>query len=425
MMRRYFSRIFILCLALFAFALAPSQAVASEVSPERSFVSVDTSEAEPYQSFGITISLRNATGLALNSVPSGKVYIWATDSAGNVVNHLALIERSLPDGVYAHMTSTDGVIIMDTAALVRDQSFNLTLGRKGTYELHALFSEEGNLTTDAISSYWPYELSSGSVEARQLVVTATPVRDVKAMNISTRINGVNVDSIFVGGRSNLTASKPISIDASGLTNTEVSVTLLRSNGQNVGEGVPVYIDSSGLIASNMLVYTDENGVARFYVKGVATSSAEVRLRCSTGETPVTFKVKSYQYRPEQVRFDIGAKQMDVDGRTVTMDTASVIKNGRTYVPFRAIGELLGARVEYDNNVRTITTYFDDSVLTMSVGYNNYAVDGVVHQMDAAPYINGDGRTMVPIRFVAQVIGYDVQAVTGSNNLTKSVIFTRQ
>ena len=55
----------------------------------------------------------------------------------------------------------------------------------------------------------------------------------------------------------------------------------------------------------------------------------------------------------------------------------------------------------------------------------YAVNGTVYQMDAAPYINSDGRTMVPIRFVAEVMGYDVQAISGANGLTESVIFTRR
>lgn len=33
--------------------------------------------------------------------------------------------------------------------------------------------------------------------------------------------------------------------------------------------------------------------------------------------------------------------------------------------------------------------------------------------------------MVPIRFVAEVMGYDVQAISGANGLTESVIFTRR
>lgn len=42
-----------------------------------------------------------------------------------------------------------------------------------------------------------------------------------------------------------------------------------------------------------------------------------------------------------MRFDIGANIIDVDGRTVEIDTA-VVKVA--YVPYRAIGELLGAEV---------------------------------------------------------------------------------
>lgn len=410
----------LMVVGLGALLASPQAAHANEVSASDSFVSLDSSEVEPYQSFGITLSLRDSNGLAMAQNPSGKLYIWATDENGDVASDLDLIALSLPSGVYAHETSREGVLIMDAAALITDKTFNIVLHTKGTYELHALFSEDGNVDLSAITNYCPFELRTASID-----VSATPARDVATMVVSTKIRGISVDSFLIDNPRGGTASSAISIDESVTTNTEVNVALLRSNGMNVGEGVSLYIDSVGLNTSNILVRTDKNGVATFNVKGIVTDSAAVKLRVSTSDAAVTIPVQAYTYRPQQVRFDIGSNKMNVDGRTIEMDTVSVIKSGRTYVPFRAIGELLGARVEYDNNVRTITTYFDDSVLTMSVGYNHYAIDGKVYQMDAAPYINSDGRTMVPIRFIAQVIGYDVQAVTGSNNLTKSVIFIRK
>ena len=129
----------------------------------------------------------------------------------------------------------------------------------------------------------------------------------------------------------------------------------------------------------------------------------------------------YEYKPEHMRFDIGANVIDVDGRTVEIDTAAVVQNGRTYVPYRAIGELLGAEVAYDSHVRTITTTFDDTVLTMTIGYNHYAVNGTVYQMDAAPYINSDGRTMVPVRFVSDGLGYAVDTGKDENGNTTVTI----
>ena len=419
-----FTLLFAICGAL----AAPQTAEAAEASPNRSLFTTGASSTTvvPYQSFSVTIDLRDATGNAMTSRPAGKVYIWASDENGTISDGLDLVELSLADGVYMHQTSRQGVLIMDAGALIQAQHFNLTLDAAGSYELHALYLSNGAIDPNNVSDYWPFELTGSAAAERQVTVNPTPASDVAMMVVSTKIRGIGVDSFLVTSPRGQTLETPISIDNSGTTSTEVQLALLRDNGLSVGADVPVYISttSSNIAVSNVLVRTNENGVARFSVTGLAGSGTTLQLRLAPSDAPVIVPLEKYEYKPERVRFDIGAKAIDVDGRTVEIDSPAIVRSGRTYVPYRAIGELLGARIEYDSGVRTITTYFDDSVLTMSVGYDHYAVDGTVYEMDAAPYINGDGRTMVPIRFVAEVLGYDVRAVS-ENGLTKSVIFTRR
>lgn len=401
-----------------------TDAQAADPSPSHSTLTVSTSgtTVDPYQSFGVTITLRDASGGSMTSAPTGKLYLWATDENNQVSSGLDLVELSLGDKVYMHQTSRPGVLIMDAAALIQPQSFNLTLDKKGSYDLHALYMPTGSIDPNAVTNYWPYELNTASI-----TVGATPASDVAMMVVSTKIRGIGVDSFLITNPRNQTLTTPISIDSSGAATTEVQLALLRDNGLSVGADVPVYINttSNNVTVSNVYVRTDENGIAHFNVSGLVSAESTLQLRIDLNSAPVVVPLTSYEYRPERVRFNIGSNIIDVDGRTMEIDTAAVIRGGRTYVPYRAIGELLGAQIEYDSNVRTITTTFDDSVLTMTVGYNHYAVDGTVYQMDATPYINGDGRTMVPIRFVAEVIGYDVQAIPGSNNLTEGVIFIRR
>ena len=169
-----------------------------------------------------------------------------------------------------------------------------------------------------------------------------------------------------------------------------------------------------------MVRTDANGIARFKVNGIIDQNAKLQLRCSLADTPVTIPLKSYTYRPEKVRLTIGSNAMDVDGRIIEIDSAACVKDNRTFVPFRAISELLGARVDYDSNVNSIVAIIDGTRLTMSIGYNHYAVN----QMDTAPFVSNN-RTMVPIRFVAEVMGYDVNYLPGTGGAAGSVVFTRQ
>lgn len=69
-------------------------------------------------------------------------------------------------------------------------------------------------------------------------------------------------------------------------------------------------------------------------------------------------------RKDGVRVDVpeGSPELTVtqDGtpRTVTMDTEAVLKDGRTYVPVRFVAEALGAFVDYSDTCRTVGIWSD-------------------------------------------------------------------
>jgi hypothetical protein len=85
-------------------------------------------------------------------------------------------------------------------------------------------------------------------------------------------------------------------------------------------------------------------------------------------------------------------------------------SGRTMVPVRFVAEALGATVGWDGDTETVTITLDGSVVEMVIGSTSYTVDGVEETMDAAAEIqdcgdgSGNGRTMVPMRFVAEALG---------------------
>ncbi len=426
MLKRLFP--LMLCLLLLPMAAFAADAPAEEVALTRSTIGVPAQTmVDPYESFPVTLQFTTTTGRPLQAPPTGKLYLWATDSTGVVSNALDVVPISLPNGVYVHQTERQGVLIMDARAMQTPQQFNLKLTVAGTYDLHALYMPSGPIVPANIADYWPFELTGAS--NKRVVVNPTPARDIGMMVVSTRIHGIAVNSFVVTNpRDKAIQDQHIDVDASGSVPSDIQLTMLRSNGLSVGAGVPVYASSSNkkLALSQTPLYTDANGVVHLSLQGVVGANDILYVREGTTEKAVTIPLKSYLYKPERVRFKIGSRTMNVDGRTVTIDTAATIRNNRTYVPYRAIGELLGARIEYNDKIRTITTYFgNNSTLTMSVGYNRYAVNGKVYQMDVVPYINEDGRTMVPIRFVAEVIGYNVSAIANSQGLTDSVLFTRK
>ena len=430
MYQRFF-RLFILCFALGVCVLWPTPAHADGVAiqPDLSTISTGRSNAsvDPYQSFNCTITLKAPNNGLPTATPLGKLYIWATDEDGAISNGLDVIAFSIPNNIFVHQTQRSGILIMDAASLRTPQSFNLKLATTGRYELHALYMPIGSIDLNDIGNYWPFELSGGAVENRTVVVQPTPSRDVRLMVVSSKIRGIEVDSFVIEQPRKQTLTTPISIDKNDSTPTEVQLTLLRSNGHSVGKNVPVYIStaSSALTVSNVLVRTDANGTAHFKIHGAVGKNATLQLRCALNETPVTIPLQNYSYCPKNIRFTVGSNQVDVDGYTMTMDTTLTIKNNRTFVPFRFIGELLGAEIHYDSRIRTITASLDNKLLTMTLGYNQYAVNGKVHPMDVAPFANSDNRTMVPIRFIGDVFGYQSTPLYNPKGALTGVLFTKQ
>ena len=93
----------------------------------------------------------------------------------------------------------------------------------------------------------------------------------------------------------------------------------------------------------------------------------------------------------------------VDGKYVSTDVTPYVSNGRTYLPLRAAAETMGANVVWDQASRTATVTKGGTVIRCTVGSTVYTINGVSQYADAAPQIV-EGRTMLPIRPIAEALG---------------------
>jgi len=103
----------------------------------------------------------------------------------------------------------------------------------------------------------------------------------------------------------------------------------------------------------------------------------------------------------------------VNGKLVKFDVPPVIKDNRTLIPVRAVSNALGASVEWDektNDVTVTKTVYSDVeiniVVVIDLDTGRFYKDGVEIEFDVpAQVINN--RTVVPIRFLAEVFGMKV------------------
>ncbi|MBI2874344.1 MAG: right-handed parallel beta-helix repeat-containing protein [Firmicutes bacterium] len=105
----------------------------------------------------------------------------------------------------------------------------------------------------------------------------------------------------------------------------------------------------------------------------------------------------------------------VDGDLLEVEVPPVLTGGRVFIPLRAVSEALGAEVVWDPRRSQVSIRLRDTRLELRVGSREAEIDGKVLPMDAPPFIQ-HGRTLVPLRLVAETLG----AVVGWDTASRSV-----
>lgn len=96
----------------------------------------------------------------------------------------------------------------------------------------------------------------------------------------------------------------------------------------------------------------------------------------------------------------------LDNWDLTMDVSPKMKNQRTMVPVRAVGEAIGADVEWVADKQQVVMTRAGSTVIMTLNSTTATIDGEAVEMDVAPYAIG-GRTLIPARYVAEFFGQKV------------------
>lgn len=104
---------------------------------------------------------------------------------------------------------------------------------------------------------------------------------------------------------------------------------------------------------------------------------------------------------------IGKKEANVFGETKSNDVAPIIRNDRTMLPARFVAENLGAKVEWDGDLRTVTITKDDIKIIITIDSQTALVNGKAIVLDSPAFIEDD-RTYTPLRFIAEKLGADVE-----------------
>jgi hypothetical protein len=118
-------------------------------------------------------------------------------------------------------------------------------------------------------------------------------------------------------------------------------------------------------------------------------------------------------------FTVGSADYTVGDQVATADAAPYIQDGRTMVPVKYVAYALGVdpqQVQWDQATKTVTIY-GDKVVNITIGSKSIVVGGTPVPMDTAAVVK-DGRTFVPIAFAARALGVPYKF----DDATKTVTF---
>lgn len=128
---------------------------------------------------------------------------------------------------------------------------------------------------------------------------------------------------------------------------------------------------------------------------------------------------------KQLILMIGQREVSVFGKTQTSDVPPTIVNGRTMLPLRFVAEAFGATVEWNADTRLVTISGQNAktgqavVILITIGSETAMLDGREAALSVSAFIEND-RTMLPVRFVAEALGADVEWIESESK----VIMTR-
>jgi rhodanese-related sulfurtransferase len=169
-------------------------------------------------------------------------------------------------------------------------------------------------------------------------------------------------------------------------------------------------------------YTLQIGI---YADDTIETGREVTTRWAIGpaegedtSSSVILQVFAYALAPKHIQMVLDKREVVVNGQLVMLDVPAQVMQSRTMVPFRFLGEQLGAKVAFEMNPETrlvSQVSFSIGKLSVTLWINQteaeVRVDRSIQkkELDVAPVIV-NGRTLVPVRFVVEEMGAGVEWV---------------
>lgn len=128
------------------------------------------------------------------------------------------------------------------------------------------------------------------------------------------------------------------------------------------------------------------------------------------------KGSNVQIKVKGARKNVVTANVVVNGYNLQSRYAPYVDGNRTFVPIRELTELMGADVQWDQGTKSVRIRLRNQDVKLKINSSVVYVNNKKMQMDKqstprlTQYVrqNGDYKTMVPLRFLSENLGFNVQ-----------------
>jgi len=268
-----------------------------------------------------------------------------------------------------------------------------------------------------------FTVLSGSTEVGAIVTingNYVPVDQSGKFSVIVSGNGTKTFKIVAVDPAGNSASKTIVLNFNAVPQNPPELDIISPQG-----GTTVYM--SDLVVSGK---TDPGATVTVNGKNANIGSDgafTISLTLQPGQNKITVTAEQNGAKSEKViyvkyiksitmKLQIGNSNAIVNGVVVSLDAPPVIINNRTLVPLRFISESFGANVEWDPVLRIVEVSFNGTTIKLQINNKLASVNGKKVVLDSSPQII-KGRTMVPLRFIVESFDAHVEWDGGTQTIT--------
>ncbi|MFC5447759.1 copper amine oxidase N-terminal domain-containing protein [Paenibacillus aestuarii] len=115
---------------------------------------------------------------------------------------------------------------------------------------------------------------------------------------------------------------------------------------------------------------------------------------------------STQAQSVHIQLKLGEDHITINDQSITVETPYA-NNGVTLVPLRVITSAFGAALSWASETQTVGLTYNGTAISLKIGSTTATVNGKDEQIEVAPELK-NGTTMVPLRFISEKFGANVQ-----------------